>query len=120
MKVPHKEKSNLATTTIGFGIVLIVLGVGGYFATDRVSIRALIPAVFGALLTLFGALARDDKKRKMGHKNLLVTRPYSRESEVPSHALAIGCQPRIDAANVTMKQAVETTDPRLADVGGAA
>jgi fluoride ion exporter CrcB/FEX len=55
----------LATTTIGFGIVLIVLGLGGYFGTDRVSPTALIPAAFGLLLAIFGALARDEKRRKM-------------------------------------------------------
>jgi len=55
----------LANTTIGFGIILIVLGVGGYFGSDRVSMTALIPAAFGLLLVLFGALARDDKRRKM-------------------------------------------------------
>jgi zinc transporter ZupT len=55
----------LANTTIGFGIVLIVLGVGGYFGSDRVSPTALIPAAFGLLLVIFGALARDDKRRKM-------------------------------------------------------
>jgi fluoride ion exporter CrcB/FEX len=55
----------LANTTIGFGIILIVLGVGGYFGSDRVSVTALIPAAFGLLLALFGALARDDKRRKM-------------------------------------------------------
>jgi fluoride ion exporter CrcB/FEX len=55
----------LATTTIGFGIVLVVLGVGGYFGTDRVSPTALIPAAFGLLLIVFGALARDEKRRKM-------------------------------------------------------
>jgi fluoride ion exporter CrcB/FEX len=55
----------VATTTIGFGVVLVVLGVGGYFGTDRVSVTALIPAAFGLLLILFGALARDDKRRKM-------------------------------------------------------
>jgi fluoride ion exporter CrcB/FEX len=55
----------LATTTIGFGVVLIVLGVAGYFGTDRVSVTALIPAAFGLLLVIFGALARDDKRRKM-------------------------------------------------------
>jgi hypothetical protein len=55
----------LANTTIGFGIVLIVLGVGGYFGTDRVSPTALIPAAFGLLLVIFGALARDEKRRKM-------------------------------------------------------
>jgi fluoride ion exporter CrcB/FEX len=55
----------LATTTIGFGVVLVVLGVGGYFGTDRVSPTALIPAAFGLLLIIFGALARDDKRRKL-------------------------------------------------------
>jgi hypothetical protein len=55
----------LANTTIGFGIVLIVLGFGGYFGSDRVSLTALIPAVFGLLLVIFGALARDEKRRKM-------------------------------------------------------
>ena len=55
----------MATTTIGFGIVLILLGLGGYFGTDRVSLTALIPAAFGLLLVIFGALARDDKRRKM-------------------------------------------------------
>ena len=55
----------MATTTIGFGIVLIVLGVGGYFGSDRVSLTALIPAAFGLLLVIFGALARDEKRRKM-------------------------------------------------------
>ena len=55
----------MATTTIGFGIVLIILGVGGYFGSDMVSVTALIPAAFGALLVVFGAMARDDKKRKM-------------------------------------------------------
>jgi len=57
--------SNLATTTIGFGVVLILLGLGGYFGTGMVSLTALIPAAFGLLLAVFGAMARDDKKRKM-------------------------------------------------------
>jgi hypothetical protein len=55
----------LATTTIGFGIVLIVLGLGGYFGTDRVSPTALIPAAFGLSLVILGAKARDEKRRKM-------------------------------------------------------
>ena len=55
----------MANTTIGFGIVLIVLGLGGYFGSDRVSLTALIPAAFGLLLAIFGALARDEKRRKM-------------------------------------------------------
>ena len=55
----------MATTTIGFGVVLIVLGLGGYFGYSMVSLTALIPAAFGILLVIFGALARDDKRRKM-------------------------------------------------------
>ena len=55
----------MATTTIGFGIVLILLGLGGYLGTDMVSPTALIPSAFGLLLVIFGALARDDKRRKM-------------------------------------------------------
>src|SRR5258708_482369 len=55
----------MATTTIGFGIVLIILGLGGYFGSDMVSPTALIPAAFGILLVVFGAMAKDEKKRKM-------------------------------------------------------
>jgi len=54
----------LATTTIGFGVVLIVLGLAGYFGSNRISPTALIPAAFGLLLVIFGALARDEKRRK--------------------------------------------------------
>jgi len=55
----------LATTTIGFGVVLILLGLGGYFGSGMVSPTALIPAAFGLLLVVFGAMARDDKRKKM-------------------------------------------------------
>lgn len=55
----------MATTTIGFGIVLIVLGLVSYFGTDMVSPTALIPSAFGLLLIILGALARDEKRRKM-------------------------------------------------------
>ena len=55
----------MANTTIVFGAVLIVLGVGSYFGTNMVSPTALIPAAFGLLLEVFGVMARDEKKRKM-------------------------------------------------------
>ena len=55
----------MATTTIGFGAVLILLGLFGYFGTGMVHPTALIPAAFGLLLVVFGAMARDEKKRKM-------------------------------------------------------
>jgi fluoride ion exporter CrcB/FEX len=65
IRVPEQGASKLANTTIGFGIVLIVLGVGGYFGSDRISVTALIPAAFGLLLVIFGMLARDEKRRKL-------------------------------------------------------
>jgi fluoride ion exporter CrcB/FEX len=55
----------MANTTIGFGVVLIILGLAGYFGSAMVSPTALIPAVFGVLLAIFGAMARDEKRRKM-------------------------------------------------------
>lgn len=55
----------MATTTIGFGAVLILLGLFGYIGTGMVHPTALIPAAFGLLLVVFGAMARDEKKRKM-------------------------------------------------------
>ncbi len=55
----------MANTTIVFGVVLIVLGVGSYFGTNMVSPTALIPAAFGLLLIVFGVLAKDEKRRKM-------------------------------------------------------
>jgi hypothetical protein len=48
----------MANVTIGFGLALALLGVGGYMGTDRVSLTALIPLALGALLVLCGALAR--------------------------------------------------------------
>jgi uncharacterized membrane protein len=47
-----------------FGVLLMLLGVGFYFGTDRVSATALIPAAFGLVLVVLGALARQDKLRK--------------------------------------------------------
>ena len=55
----------MATTTIGFGVVLIVLGLAGFLGTGSEHYTALIPAVFGLLLAILGAMARDEKRRKM-------------------------------------------------------
>ena len=54
----------MANTTIAFGVILLVLGIAGYFGTGMVSVTALIPAVFGVLLLLLGVIARDPGKRK--------------------------------------------------------
>jgi hypothetical protein len=54
----------MANTTIAFGVAFIVLGLGGYFASGMASPTALIPAGFGVVFCILGALARDDRKRK--------------------------------------------------------
>jgi hypothetical protein len=50
--------------TIALGVVLIVLGLAGYFLTGAVSLTALIPAAFGLVIAIAGVLARDERKRK--------------------------------------------------------
>ena len=47
----------MANVTIGFGALLIVLGLGGYFSTKRVSKTALIPAFFGVPILGLGIAA---------------------------------------------------------------
>jgi hypothetical protein len=48
----------MPNVTIGFGVALMALGLGGYLATGRSSPTALIPLACGALLLVCGALAR--------------------------------------------------------------
>jgi hypothetical protein len=54
----------MANVAVGFGVVLIVLGVAGYFGSGMVSLTALIPAAFGLVLLILGVIARDPSKRK--------------------------------------------------------
>ncbi|MGH9195428.1 MAG: hypothetical protein ACRD1T_06790 [Acidimicrobiia bacterium] len=54
----------MARTTIIFGIALILLGIVGYFGAGRVSITALIPAMFGAVLGLLGWIGLKERRRK--------------------------------------------------------
>jgi hypothetical protein len=54
----------MANVTIGFGVALMALGIGGYYATGRTSPTALIPLAFGILLLVCGALARREAWRK--------------------------------------------------------
>jgi uncharacterized membrane protein HdeD (DUF308 family) len=46
-----------------FGILLALLGIGFYLATDMVSPTALIPSFFGAALIVLGLVATKDKLR---------------------------------------------------------
>lgn len=60
-------------TTIGFGIGFILLGVVSYFATDRASVTALIPAFFGIVFVPLGLVMRDEAKAKhAGHAAALL------------------------------------------------
>jgi hypothetical protein len=54
----------MANTTIAFGVAFIVLGVAGYVGSGMASPTALIPAAFGVVFCILGALARDENKRK--------------------------------------------------------
>ncbi len=48
-----------AKIVIAFAAALILLGIGMFFGTGATSPTALIPAAFGGLLLLTGALARN-------------------------------------------------------------
>jgi hypothetical protein len=48
-------------TTRLFGIILILLGVASYILTDRTSVTALIPAIFGAGLLICALVARANE-----------------------------------------------------------
>lgn len=64
----------MAKHAIIYGFLLIVVGVVGYFATDRVSLTALIPAAFGLVILLLGALgqAKEDLNKHAMHAALVV------------------------------------------------
>lgn len=64
----------MAKLTIAFGILLILLAVTGFVATGSTHPTALIPAGFGLLLVLFGALANTtDPKKRMLWMHISVT-----------------------------------------------
>jgi uncharacterized membrane protein HdeD (DUF308 family) len=54
----------MAKVTIGFGIVLVLVGVISYLMTQGTSLTALIPSAFGILLIILGAMALNEKFRK--------------------------------------------------------
>jgi len=64
----------MAKLTIGFGVVLILLGAWGFIATGREHPTALIPAYFGLVLVWSGVLANtEDAKRRMLWMHIAVT-----------------------------------------------
>jgi len=54
----------MPTKTIIYGVLLVVLGIGGYILTQGVSMTALIPAAFGIVQIVLGLIARNDTRRK--------------------------------------------------------
>lgn len=52
---------SMPQVTIVYAILLILLGVGGYFVTGQASVTALIPAFFGLPVLLCGILARKEQ-----------------------------------------------------------
>lgn len=54
----------MPSITIALGVVLIIVGLAGYFLTGAVSLTALIPAGFGFALAILGVMARDERMRK--------------------------------------------------------
>ena len=64
----------MAKVTIGFGLVLILLGAIGFFGTGSTHPTALIPAYWGIALTICGILANSPSdKRRMLVMHIAVT-----------------------------------------------
>ena len=54
----------MAKLTIGFGILLILLGIFGFVATGSAHPTALIPAAIGLFFVLFGVMANTENSKK--------------------------------------------------------
>jgi uncharacterized membrane protein len=64
----------MAKLTIMFGVVLILLGLVGFFASPLHSPTALIPSIVGVILVILGFVAlTDDAKKRMLYMHIAVT-----------------------------------------------
>ena len=54
----------MAKFTIGFGVLLILLGIFGFVSTGSAYPTALIPAGIGLLFVLFGVMANTENSKK--------------------------------------------------------
>jgi hypothetical protein len=102
----------MGNTTVAFGTLLIVLGVGTFVATGATTeqITALIPAVFGILLGLLGFLARKDHLRKhVMHAAVLV-------ALVGTVVPAVRAVPKVPTLVETGKVEVERADGTKKDM----
>ena len=55
---------NLPKITIAVGVLLLLQGIGFYFATETKSVTALIPAFVGLPILILGCVALKDSLRK--------------------------------------------------------
>ncbi len=62
----------MAILTIVLGLLLIMLGVGGYVTADPPSVTALIPAFFGVVFLVLGGLSLKRSSRKFAAPASLV------------------------------------------------
>ena len=54
----------MPTTTRIVGLVLMILGIAGYWLTGRTSVTALIPAFFGVVFVILAYVARNEAARR--------------------------------------------------------
>jgi hypothetical protein len=54
----------MSGTSVLVGLLLIALGVGGYYASNQVSPTALIPAAFGVVIAMLGMYGRHPDRRR--------------------------------------------------------
>lgn len=54
----------MAKLTIGFGVLLIILGLIGYIGTGSAHPTALIPSGLGVIFIVFGIMANTDNSKK--------------------------------------------------------
>ena len=59
-----QHASGKAAYVIGFGALLIVVGLGAYLLSGRASVTALIPAFFGLPILGLGTLARSPRHER--------------------------------------------------------
>jgi hypothetical protein len=64
----------MAKITVLFGVLLIILGAASFILTGHKAFTSLIPAGFGVLLIVFGALAETpETRRRMLFMHIAVT-----------------------------------------------
>ena len=55
----------MARVTVGFGAILVVLGIIGFVGSGATSVTALIPSFFGVVFVVLGLVGRADERRAL-------------------------------------------------------